>query len=503
MSKSNKRDVAEVVGLFDSWTSAPQQPIDLPHNDLAESTLLGTLLVFNNALDRVADTLRPEHFYYPVNGRIYTEVVRRIDSGKLADIVSLKDWFSSTLEVGEVLDPLSYLPTLITCLMPITSIKDYAAAIIDCWKRRRLIEAADEMKETAKDRNIEVQAQVDRVGQTLDAISIGVKDDCGLFHFDEALAGAVSHAQHAFEIKGHGGIAIPTFPRLSKSIAIMPREFSIIGGCPGAGKSAIAWQIAIDIAREMRASGKSISETGGILGISLEMSKEALAIRVLSAASGVPAEDILHGRTTAYQLEQVETAAKELRGLPITLMDSGGLTASRIRRKFTQAQRKFKGKIALCIIDHLNLVSLGDNAKHGGAFGTGVVADELLNLGKDFNSHILGLCQLNVKDIAQRKDKRPTHADLRWSGNWSQNSDNILLLYRPIQWEPKSPPTHPEELEPVDAFNERVKRWHDRQRDLESVASLSVEKVRMGRAGFAIDLIFDGKTTSFTEDPSK
>ena len=124
---------------------------------------------------------------------------------------------------------------------------------------------------------------------------------------------------------------------------------------------------------------------GGFVGISLEMSKESIATRAACAYAGVPVETVIHGRLTDMQLEQLKEARAKLRNLPIELIAAGGLTPTMIKMRLRQARRKFGGKIAMVIIDHVQLVNADDkDNKGGGAWATGKIADALLALGKEF-----------------------------------------------------------------------------------------------------------------------
>jgi replicative DNA helicase len=297
---------------------------------------------------------------------------------------------------------------------------------------------------------------------------------------------------------------IPGFPRLSEEVPFMPGEQTILAGVSGAGKSGIGWQIAINVARDFRDSGKLRSETGGIVGYSLEMTTAQLGYRALSAASGVPAHLIFKGQMTQHQFEAVGRAKEELKGLPIEIDEGGMLTPSTMEMRLIQAQRYFGGKIALVIIDHVNLISISEAKSNNPAFAYGQIADSIMYLAKKFNTHFLCLCQLNEKDFTRpgRQDKRPTRGDIRWSSNWVNNANNILFIHRPIMWEPKTEPVSDTIYDPPEEVEKKVKNWRTRQEEMAAIAELLVEKNRMGRAGLTMPLLFDANTTTFSQDPT-
>src|SRR5579859_1874835 len=477
-----------------------------PSSIQAEQAVLGALFANNRALDLIGDQLKPEHFHDPMHGRIYAESCRRIISGQRADAVLLKEWFARDPDAQSVDGP-AYLSQLLVAMISVNDVRTYADVIVDYWRRRKGLEAIQQFVDQTFDFTKPFEHSAAEVASTLDALTTDQQSSAAV-SFDQAMDSAFERAKQAKARGHHGGVNIPAFPRLCKKIAFMPEEFTVLGGQPGEGKSAIAWQMVISAAEMVRdrvRAGTPLSELGGFLGISLEMSKEALATRVLcayaSAYKTVPVHNILHGTLTDEQLDALEQAKRDLQGLPIELIAVGGLTPSMIRMRFRKALRKFKGKIALGIIDHVLLVNPEDrDARNGGAWATGKIADALLNMGKEFGCHMLGLCQLDIKDIAKRTDKRPTKADLRWSANWANNADNILFIHRPEMYLPASPPD-PKAGEPDADFHERYDKWKQAKEMADGKAELIIDKCRHGEAPTMLNLFFDKVNITFNEDP--
>jgi replicative DNA helicase len=262
----------------------------------------------------------------------------------------------------------------------------------------------------------------------------------------------------------------------------------------------------ISVAERMRddiAEGLPRSEVGGIVGLSLEMSTESLAARALSAQSGIPVEVIETQVLTEDEIERLEQARSALARLPLRLIAMGGLTPTMMRMRMRQARRKLGGHIAMTVIDHVQLIEAEDvHARNGGAWATGKVADAILYMSKEFNTHVLALSQLDLKDISKRQEKRPTKGDIRWSANFANNADNILFVHRPEIHLPKAPPTQ-EDMEPDDKYQERLEAWRDRRERYSGKAELIGDKVRNGSANWVIKLFFEGSTTSFSEDPTQ
>lgn len=490
-----------VVSLFPPHENWGQKERDLPNNEAAERAVLGALLTWNKTLDQVMEKLKPEHFFVSINGKIYDEILRRITLGKgIVDSATLAPWLASIPDAVDIPEGApQYLADLYAAMIG-RDIRSYGEAIRDCWVRREHIRVGERLRDGAYDFNVKQSGHVVDITSLLDKVALDSREYRPLTSFDAAIDKAVADAKHAHEIGGPGGVPIIGFPKLHHSIALLPKEFTIIGGIPGSGKSGIAWQIATYLARHIRDNGL-LHEMGGVLGVSLEMSAEMLAARQLSALSGIPTSDMRHGRTTSSQLVSIGLAADEIRGLPMEIIDAGAVSAFEMRLRVKEAKRKFGGKIALCVIDHMNLIKAEQaDARHGGAFATGQIADALLAIGKDEEYPTLGLCQLTVSEISKRKDKRPVPGDLRYSGNWFQNADYICLMHRPIQWEPTAPDDQGA-IEPDSEYATRVQQWTDRREKLAGKAELIIGKARSDDANFSIPLLFDGKTTSFSESP--
>ena len=493
--------VAEVVRLRRETSIENFDPgsEDRPRNVRAERSVIGTLLCRNMVLDRVIDLLHPEHFSDRLLGNIYGEIRQRLINGIPVEVTTICDWVSMDHSLaGDQRAATRYLSEILNCAASV-DIRGYGETIANCAVRRAVIEASEKAIAAARNPRVDMQQEVTKLTAGIDtAAQRG--DRFRTSSFDEALDAAIKHAHDAHERGNAGGLPIPGFPRVSKAFTLLPQELSIIAGVTGAGKSGVAWQMVINIARWIRDEKIPLREIGSILGFSLEMRRESLGIRALSTVSGIPANDILHGNISKGQLDRLEGAKEELKNLPLSIVDINGLTKQDIKLKMYREQLRF-GKIALVVVDHLNLVSHGQyGERHGKASGTADVADATLELAKQFNCHVLGLCQLNQKDMAARNDHRPTVADIRYSGNFAANADNIGLLHRQIMWEPTAPPAM-EPGEYHDDYRRRKSDWENRQSDLSTEAEMLIGKSRMSAAGYSIPLIFDAPTTSFSERP--
>jgi replicative DNA helicase len=489
---------ADVVPLFSERAPASEGPSSIE----TEQAILGAIIA-NNKRFVQAESLRPEHFFNELNGRLFGEIARRIIAGRLADGVTLKDWLvANSYPLLSQQEASRYLTDLITAVIS-HDITSYVAQVKDYWTRRQILAQSRRLAEAAENLEAEIGPSVIQITDAADAVLTDQSDAIDI-SFSEATSRAIKRVKEAKKRGTHGGLIVPAMPKLSRRIAFLPEQLTILGGQSGEGKSAIAWQITMSIAEKMQndiEKGRPRSEVGGIVGLSFEMSAESLANRALSAHTGIPVEVIETHILTDEQIARLEEAETYVAKLPFRVLAVGGMTPTMIRMRLRQARRKLGGHIAMVVIDHVQLVEADEqHSKGGGAWATGKVADAILYMAKEFKTHVLALSQVDIKDIAKRQEKRPTRADLRWSANFAQNADNILFIHRPEAHLPKAAPTQ-EQGEPEQAWQERVQAWRDLKDKYAGKAELIGDKCRQGAGAWVIPLFFNGPTTSFSEVP--
>lgn len=465
-----------------SWPLVGVSQRQPPQNQMAEQALLGAILRNNKALDR-CDGLLPEHFADAVNGRLFKHIVQRRQAGALVDGVTL----ASDLANAGVLDEVggnSYIAGLLAAMVGIINATEYAATIRDCWVRRQLIDLGTELVNgafgvdpgrTAVEIARGAATLIDQLGAA-QAIDRAATLDAAM---DEALA-AMERArtgQTAGMSTGFGSIDA----RLG---GIEPGLVYVLGGRPGMGKSALAHQIAINVAR----AGV------GVLELSLEMSAAQLGRRALASTSRVPIWRMKRGDLDVFQAEAVVCARKELAGLPLTIDDAAGQTPAAIAAKARAARRKHG--LGLVMIDHLNLMRAEDqDARHGGTWATERASATVLQMAKDCECPALLLAQLN-RGVEGREDKRPTLSDLRQAGAIEQDAYAVGFVYRPEYYLGGKPDPKPTD---TPAKRDQIQQeWEGQRDEVRGRADLVWAKVRDGEPGTDA-LTFDGPTATFGE----
>lgn len=456
-----------------------------PANVDAECAFLGALLYNNKALDR-APNLEPDHFAHPANARIFAEARRLIGAGHIADPITLKTAFEHTGILDEV-GGTAYLMSLVSAMIGVISIGDYAKLIRDCWMRREMIEAGERLVNAAfgevpdADSATIAAEAIARIDGAV--VGSGVLNS-SMTTLDGAMDAAIAAMEAAQDRKGPAGISTGFQCIDDRLGGLEPGHVYVLAGRPGMGKSALGHGIAINAAR----SGV------GVLELSLEMSAVQLGRRALSAASGVAQIGLKTGHINNEHAERLVRARRELAGLPLTIDDAGGQTPAMIAAKARAAKRKHG--LGLLMVDHLNLMRAEDaDARHGDTSATGKASNMMLQVAKDCGCPVLLLAQLN-RGPENREDKRPTLSDLRQSGNIEQDAYAVGFVYRPEYYLGGEP--EKKDGETAGKHHDRISEWEERKRHVAGRAELIWAKVRDGEPG-TDHLTFDGPTTSFGE----
>lgn len=455
----------------------------LPANHAAEQALLGALLANNGALERI-QFLRDEHFSEPVHGRIFKAIVTKVEAGGFADTLSLRADFENAGVLDEI-GGMGYLALLLSSMVSLAAAAEYGAAIYDAWMRRRLIEIGTDLVTAAFGDGQHSGIDVARmVAGAIDPLTVAPGRGKGYSSALEAVDRAIEYADRAARNSGVVGISTGMASVDDAIGGLEPSKLYVIGGHPGSGKSAIAHQWALSVAR----GGHQVEE------FSLEMNLGELGQRTLAIAAQVPLWRLRKG-DYAEVADQIVMARKELARLPLHIHDGQRFTVHDIRARCRAAARK--RRLGLILVDHVHLVPVDDaTARHGPTAALTKIADAMLGICKEFDCPVILLAQLNRGGFG-RDDHRPSLADLRQAGALEQNADVVAFAYRPEIYISKSAPSRMEG-EGEEQYTKRLGHYHDLVERMNGEAELICEKVRAG-APTSVKLRFDKQTASFHE----
>ena len=386
-----------------------------PHNIEAEQALLGAILVNNEALDRVEGFLEAQHFYDPLHRKVYETIVHLSTSSKLITPITLKPYFENAEPIDAGLTVSQYLVRLAVNATTIINAREYGATIRDLATRRQLILIGEDMVNAAYDTPVDFPPgqQVDEAQQRLDALLRHSPNERPSLSFAEALAEGVDAIQVAYQ-RGDGLGGLSTGFREIDAImcGMPPGNLIVIGARPGMGKTALALDIVVNVAR---------AGTPAVI-VSLEMTATDLAIRALSPEVGIPANDLRGGTIREQDMRTLIAPQQQLSPLPITIEQSGGLTMPQLAARLRKLKREKKAGFAA--VDYLGLVHGTTYRGNNRVQEVGEITAALKALAKELNIPILLLCQLS-REPEKRKDKRPQLSDLRDSGNIEQDADMV------------------------------------------------------------------------------
>src|SRR5438477_5576530 len=406
-----------------------------PHNIEAEQSLLGAILVNNDAFYRVSDFLEPKHFFEPIHQAIYETAGSLIRMGKVATPVTLKTFLPAETDIGGM--TLSqYLARLAAEATTIINAVDYGRTVYDLAIRRELIQIGEEMVNAAYDAPVDFapRDQIEEAERRLyDLAEIG-RYGGGFLKFETALTTAIDMAARAYQREGKlSGLATALKDLDSKMGGLQPSDLVIVAGRPGMGKTALATNIAYNVARawrgEVRADGHIDTVNGGIVGFfSLEMSAEQIATRIIAEQSGIASSTIRRGGIHESDFEKIKDVAVELQHLPFFIDETGGLTVAQLAARARRLKRQ-KG-LDLLVIDYIQLLQGSTRrALESRVQEVTEITTSLKALAKELNVPVLALSQLS-RQVENRDDKRPQLSDLRESGSIEQDADVVMFVFR-------------------------------------------------------------------------
>jgi replicative DNA helicase len=464
-----------------------------PHNIEAEQALLGAILVNNDAFYRVSDFLEPKHFFEPIHQTIYETAGSLIRMGKIATPVTLKTFVPADTDIGGMTVG-QYLARLAAEATTIINAQDYGRTIYELALRRDLIRIGEDMVNVAFDAPVDFapRAQIEDAERRLYELAESGRYDGGFQRFAQALTIAVDMAAKAFQRDGKlSGIATGLRELDNKMGGLQPSDLIVVAGRPGMGKTALATNIAYNIAKahraEVQADGTMKSANGGIVGFfSCEMSAEQLATRILAEQTSIASSTIRRGGISEADFEKIRDYSIELQSLPLYVDETGGLSISQLTARARRLKRQ-KG-LDLIVVDYIQLLQGTSKRSDNRVQEVTEITTSLKALAKELNVPIMALSQLS-RQVESRDDKHPQLSDLRESGSIEQDADVVLFVYREEYYLQNKEP------KPGTAEHEK---WQTEMDLALGKAEVIIAKQRHGPTG-TVKLQFEGQFTRFSD----
>ncbi|MFG0331098.1 MAG: replicative DNA helicase [Phycisphaerales bacterium] len=428
-----------------------------PHALEAEMALLGSMIIDANVIGDVIQIVKsPEDFHRAAHGAVFQALVELYDSHNAGDLTMLYNRLADRGVAEEIGGP-EFLEELVNAVPVATNATHYARIVADKAIVRRLIGAAGEILRTAYTNAGDVREVLDSAEKAIfDVVQSGEKEGAA------SLSALLELTMQAIESRSQGGVLTghaTGFTEFDEMTSGLQRgDMIILAARPSMGKTAFALNMA-----------ENVALLGHPVGVfSLEMSKQALAQRLLCSRSEVDSHRLRRNMLSRDDFRRLGLAMAELNEAPIYIDDTPGISVLELRAKARRMVAKHD--VELIIVDYLQLMS--GSSRESRQQEVSEISRGVKGLARELNVPVICLSQLN-RAAENREDHRPRMADLRESGSIEQDADVVLMLHREDYYQ-----QHKDDYEPT------------------NIAELIITKQRNGPTG-TVKLVWVGESTKF------
>ena len=421
-------DTASYAPQYDSYghdeSHAPQLaqlPVP-PHSIESESSVLGGLLLDNQAWDRVADLLIASDFYRHEHQLIFEAIGKLINNSKPADVITV---FEALQGLGRADDVggLVYLNALAQFVPSASNIRRYAEIVRERSILRKLISASDEIATRAfNPQGVPIERVLDEAEQKIFKIGEeGSRMKEGFQPMESLVVQLLDRVQEMSE-NPNDITGVPTgFTDLDKMTSgFQAGDLIILAARPSMGKTSLAINIAVHVA---------LNEGMPVAVFSMEMGAAQLAVRIVGSIGRIDQGRLRTGKLLDEEWPRLTEAIEKMRTVSMHIDETPGLTTSELRANARRLARQC-GKLGLIVVDYLQLMSgSGGSSSENRATELSEISRGLKMLAKELQCPVIALSQLN-RSVETRTDKRPMMSDLRESGAIEQDADVIMFIYR-------------------------------------------------------------------------
>jgi len=397
-----------------------------PQDIVAEQSVLGGMMLSKDAIADVVEGVKGTDFYRPAHEMVYDAILDLYGRGEPADAVTVAAELTKRGEIARV-GGAPYLHTLISMVPTAANAGYYARIVRERAVLRRLVEAGTRIVQLgyAADGG-DVDELVNNAQAEIYAVSENRTSEDYL-PLSEIINGAMEEIEAASN-RGEGMIGVPTgFADLDRlTNGLHPGQMVVIAARPAMGKSTIA----LDILRSA-----AIKNNMASVVFSLEMSRNEITMRLLSAEGRVPLQNMRKGTMRDEDWQRLASTMGKVSQAPLFIDDSPNMSLMEIRAKCRRLKQRHDLK--LVVIDYLQLMSSGKRVESRQQ-EVSEFSRALKLLAKELEVPVIAVSQLN-RGAEQRTDKRPQMSDLRESGAIEQDADVIILLHREDAYEKESP----------------------------------------------------------------
>ena len=416
-----------------------------PHDLEAEAAVLSAVMLDQQALDKVNEFLRPEHFYSEAHRRIYEACVELSLRGQAPDVVQIGSWLRDHDRLSQV-GGMAYLTQVLDAAPAVANVASYGRTIHEKWRIRNLIVACQRVVAQGYGGYGEAQHFIDGAEQAVYDIARTEQSNT-VRTMKELVRDAFERIDRAAK-RGVRLTGTPTgFDRYDRlTSGLHDGELTIVAARPGMGKTSLVLNMAVNVASPQQYEkaddpNDRWEEPGhGVVVFSLEMPREQLVQRMLCSEARVDVGRLRTGMLSPSDWDKLTPAASHLSSLSIWIDDSPALGILELRSKVRRLQAEVdrvdpesgekKRRLGLVIVDYLQLMRGRENAASREQ-EISEISRGLKQLSKELSIPVIALSQLNrAVETRSEKSKRPQLSDLRESGAIEQDADNICFIYR-------------------------------------------------------------------------
>ncbi|MFI5118015.1 MAG: replicative DNA helicase [Terriglobales bacterium] len=393
----------------------------LPVSMEAERSILGAILLDNSLYDQAAENLTPDDFSLDAHRRVYSRMRDLQESGRPVDMITLVEELDRRKEV-EAIGGVAYLSSLIDGVPDRPSIEHYVRIVRNKALLRGLINLSQNAIAEAIEHSDEAEEVLGRAEQAIFQLSEN-RIGQGFMNIPSIIKGSFGSLEELYA-RGQEITGLATHYTLLDKLTsgLQPSDLIIIAARPSMGKTALAMNIAENAA----------VLDGKVVGVfSLEMSREALLMRMLASHAQVDSKDLRQGFLTKEDMRKLTRATEQLSHSKLFIDDSPGLSVSEMRAK-ARRLRQTEG-LDLLIVDYLQLMSavpIGGKRFENRTQEVSAISRGLKALAKELKVPVVALSQLSRAPESRGGDHRPQLSDLRESGSIEQDADVVAFIFR-------------------------------------------------------------------------
>lgn len=437
----------------------PASAIQPPHSVEAEQAVLGGLLLDNGAWDRIADMLTAADFYLADHRIIFETMRAMFERGEPVDAVTLTTAIAARGEAERV--GLGYVVALASETPSAANIARYAGIVIEKRTRRDLLTAGHRIAGMASTEGGDAGEAIQEAQALVMALSEGRSAGSEPQAVDDLLPAVLRTIDERFHKAGEFSGVASGYADLDRlTCGLQPGDLIIVAGRPSMGKTALALNIAENVA----------ADDGVALVFSMEMGARQLVERSVCRFGGIQTIAVRNGDMLQEDFDRLSVAMHRLAGKRLVIDDTPSTSPARMRAKARKVKHRY-GRLDLVVIDYLQLMAGDGNTR---SEQLGGLTRALKLMARELGAPVVVLSQLN-RGLEQRTDKRPVLSDLRESGAIEQDADVVLMVHRPD--------------------------YYDADSALKGFAEVLIRKQRMGPLG-TVMLRFEGEFSRFSDaDP--